>query len=382
MIRLRSLTPLLLAVLCCLACVIVLRDRTARFVITIHSHPLDDEMQWIIRHQRQTIRELSAHPRVIFRCPEDGPVIEYPSHASDDLTEMTMTTNDECENASQMDAIIMVHTAANHFKRRQQFRNIYSNYSNTKPYRLQVVFLIGSALNASLQLKLERENRDSGDTVVGAFLDTYHNLTLKAVMGFRWLTSACPDVKLLIKMDDDVIFDARKFFTSYWTRMGNDRKKKALHCFVWNKAQVGRTGKWKVETDLFRESNYPFPYCAGFFVVVSPDLIKPLYVHGKNMRFFWIDDVFLYGMVPASIGGVHFIQLQRRKDTIVDNYSDLESCRERNGPGKCSVWAALASKDEDFDLEYSAMLSPGMMFTKKKENVNATFKVNVTIKEI
>lgn len=191
-------------------------------------------------------------------------------------------------------------------------------------------------------------------------------------MGFRWLTSTCPDVKLLIKMDDDVLFDARKFFTSYWSRIGNDRKKKAMHCFVWNKAHVGRTGKWKVDTELFRESNYPFPYCAGFFVVVSPDLIKPLYVHSKSTRFFWIDDVFLYGMVPASIGGVHFIQLQRKKETLVDNYRDLESCRERNGPNRCSIWAALTSKDEEFDFEYSAMLSPEMLFRKKKENVNVS----------
>lgn len=46
---------------------------------------------------------------------------------------------------------------------------------------LQVVFLIGSVLDASLKIELEKENMQFGDTVVGAFLDTYQNLTLKVI---------------------------------------------------------------------------------------------------------------------------------------------------------------------------------------------------------
>ncbi|CAG5130593.1 unnamed protein product [Candidula unifasciata] len=228
-----------------------------------------------------------------------------------------------------------------------------------------VVFLIGSVLNASLEIMLEKENRDYGDTVVGSFLDTYHNLTLKAVMGYRWLSSRCRDVQLLIKMDDDVFFDVRKFFTRYWKRVGNDRKQKALHCLVWSRAAVGRAGKWKVEKDIFADSSYNFPYCSGFFVVISPDLIESIYIHGRNMDFFWIDDVFLYGMVPASIGGVHFIQLASQKGMLVENYDDLLWCRERYSHEKCSIWAALTSKDSDFDFEYSALLTPDLLRTGK-----------------
>lgn len=48
-----------------------------------------------------------------------------------------MSTNDECGNSS-IDAVVLVHTSADHFQRRDKFRMAYSNYNNTKPYRLKV----------------------------------------------------------------------------------------------------------------------------------------------------------------------------------------------------------------------------------------------------
>ncbi|CAG5126127.1 unnamed protein product [Candidula unifasciata] len=282
---------------------------------------------------------------------------------SDELTEITMNTNDECGNSS-IDAVVVVHTSADHFKRRERFRMAYSNYSNTKPYRLKVVFLIGSVLDANLQIQLERENMMYGDTVVGSFLDTYQNLTLKAVMGFRWLASTCPNVKLLIKLDDDVFIDVRKFFTNYWEKVASNNKKRTIHCLVWHNARVGRTGKWKVEKGLFANASYPFPYCAGFLTLVTPDLIEPMYTYGKSIDFFWIDDVFLYGMIPSVIQGVNFVQLGHNPRVMTQNYKEYKQCRESKGVDKCPLWATLTNGEDEIDQEFAIISAPKPVFDK------------------
>lgn len=176
-------------------------------------------------------------------------------------------------------------------------------------------------------------------------------------MGFRWLANTCSDVKLLIKLDDDVFFDVRKFFTNYWQKVNNNQKKRTIHCLVWHNARVGRTGKWKVEKGLFANASYPFPYCAGFLALVTPDLIHPMYTFGKSIDFFWIDDVFLYGMAAAAIQGVNFIQLGRNPKLLTQNYKEYQQCRESKGD-KCPMWATLTNGEDEFDKEYAAMSSP------------------------
>ncbi|KAH9520322.1 hypothetical protein Btru_060494, partial [Bulinus truncatus] len=356
----RSLKPphALFAIACCVLYLWVHHSIQPKFVINVDTDPSIHELTRVVREQQRMIDYLYKHPKVIFRCPDDEPTIKYPKQASDDLTEIMMDTSDECGNTSTLDAVMIVHTAGDHFDRRSRFRKTYSSFNNTKPYRLKVVFLIGQVESAELDLKLQQENRDYGDTVIGGFLDTYHNLTLKAVMGFRWLNNTCRDAKLVIKMDDDVFLDVRKFFNTYWNKLSKSVKTKSIHCQVWEHAVVGRTGKWKVEKGLFPNSSYPFPYCAGYFVVLTPDLIRPMYQYGKTIDFFWIDDVFLYGMVPAAIKGVHFTQVGRKKRLISESYLDYSSCVKKKGHEGCSFWAVLTDGGDQFDTEFTSLFQP------------------------
>lgn len=36
------------------------------------------------------------------------------------------------------------------------------------------------------------------------FQDSYHNLTLKTVMGLKWMSIFCPHAKFILKTDDDI----------------------------------------------------------------------------------------------------------------------------------------------------------------------------------
>ena len=55
---------------------------------------------------------------------------------------------------------------------------------------------------------------------------------------------------------------------------------------------------------------FPFDYCHGFFVIISADLIHHMALAARTAPFFWIDDIFLFGLLPHIIGDVTYVNLE------------------------------------------------------------------------
>lgn len=58
---------------------------------------------------------------------------------------------------------------------------------------------------------LRDEGRRFKDIVQGDFVEAYRNLTYKHTMGLLWATRYCPQARLVIKMDDDIVVDLYQF---------------------------------------------------------------------------------------------------------------------------------------------------------------------------
>ncbi|NXO01755.1 B3GT2 galactosyltransferase, partial [Rhinopomastus cyanomelas] len=59
----------------------------------------------------------------------------------------------------------------------------------------------------ALQPQLREESRAHGDLLQQDFLDTYHNLTLKTLMGLEWVAKHCPGAAYVLKADSDVFLN-------------------------------------------------------------------------------------------------------------------------------------------------------------------------------
>ena len=80
-----------------------------------------------------------------------------------------------------------------------------------------------------MQKILEEENGKHSDLVQGDFLDTYHNLSYKAVMGYLWVAEFCSQADFVVKTDDDLFVDLyevnisfilqwiRHYFFQFWS---------------------------------------------------------------------------------------------------------------------------------------------------------------------
>ena len=63
--------------------------------------------------------------------------------------------------------------------------------------------------------------------------------------------------------------------------------------------------------------HFPFDYCNGFTVFMTTDIIQPMVDAVKRNSFFWIDDVYLYGLLPQTVGDVTFIDYYYKKNHLV-----------------------------------------------------------------
>jgi beta-1,3-galactosyltransferase 1 len=64
-----------------------------------------------------------------------------------------------------------------------------------------------------LQGRLTAEAAENGgDTLLEDFSDTYLNLTLKTTFMLKWAATACPRVKYVFKLDDDVYVNSERMW--------------------------------------------------------------------------------------------------------------------------------------------------------------------------
>ncbi|KAK6170308.1 hypothetical protein SNE40_018726 [Patella caerulea] len=208
---------------------------------------------------------------------------------------------------SPVNVIVVVHTAPHHFARRQNIRETYGARKLFLPTEVRVIFLLGRVDDQTLQDRILGEHFIFGDTIQGDFKDAYHNLTYKAVMGLHWVSHYCTEVKYVIKTDDDVVFDMWKFLKEVYAN--NLYVSKTIYGIERFQDLIPRTGKWAVPFNILKgHTHYPFQYCIGFVLIMSADVIIDLYRASFKVPFFWLDDVYVTGMLRHAVGGIEIIE--------------------------------------------------------------------------
>ena len=134
-------------------------------------------------------------------------------------------------------------------------------------HKMGVVFLLGKPDKKQYQTAVNIENEQHGDIVQGTFLDTYHNLTYKAILGLRWVTENCGQAKFVLKVDDDVVVNTPRLLTLLATKYAYVNR--TIFCtkvYSHDKLRINRDGKWKVQSSQFPNMTYwPVTFCPRRF---------------------------------------------------------------------------------------------------------------------
>lgn len=233
----------------------------------------------------------------------------------------TRSVNDEY---SQLPfVLILIHSAPLNWHKRNVIRYTWGQQDS----RARIFFLLGAVNTTQLQHRLRQENDMFQDIIQGNFIDAYRNMTYKHIMALKWFTYNCPKLKYLVKTDDDVFVNTPALY-EYLEKSGD--RQNFLFCSVKVGAPIKRSyrSKWRVSPKEFAGRYYP-PYCPGYSIVYSADVVFRLYKEAQRTRYFWIDDVHVTGTLAQKNNinitalGKYFMNEEQR-DSIFNHISNLE----------------------------------------------------------
>ncbi|KAL4223620.1 hypothetical protein ACF0H5_017089 [Mactra antiquata] len=262
-----------------------------------------------------------------------------------------------CSSVRNLSVLVIVHTAPDHFDRRNSMRETWTNETYYRHLgRLRVLFLLGRVNDYNLQLRIEEEFKTHKDLLQGDFVDAYRNLTHKGVMGYKWISEYCRNAKIILKVDDDIVINMFKFFTDVYPKYSV--KPKEILC---NHIHPGtmliirnKNSKWYVHEDHFKgQKTYP-RYCSGFMVMITNDVIPAIFRSASLTPFFWVDDVYLYGLAPGNVPGIHYNDM-KKKDFSLSVQTALKCYR--NETSTCEYLAVGASGRYDVIEVWSNMVN-------------------------
>ncbi|KAH3699516.1 hypothetical protein DPMN_074472 [Dreissena polymorpha] len=221
-----------------------------------------------------------------------------------------------CSSVANLSVLIIVHTAPDHFEMRLAIRRTWANDTYYRKMGVaRVLFLLGKVGDSALQMKMEAEFNEYRDMLQGDFRDSYRNLTHKGVMGYKWITERCRNAKFILKTDDDIVVNMFILLTRVIPKLENKTKQIVCQHVRANTMPIIRdknnpwTNKWYVSENHFRgKHSYP-EYCSGFMVLLTNDVIPAIFRAATMTPFFWVDDVYLYGLAPSHVPGIKYSSL-------------------------------------------------------------------------
>merc|ERR1719419_1510829 len=221
---------------------------------------------------------------------------------NDKSSNSVKTSSDKSSNSSDPFLLTFVHTAPDHFDARLAIRNTWGNITVFPSTR--IIFMMGTTTNQAVMKKLKNESERFHDIVQEDFHDSYRNLTYKAIAGLKWVTQNCAKAKFVLKVDDDIFVNT---FSLLRHLRNLDKygatKEKLILCHVWYKMQVIRdtNSKWHVPKEDYRPDFYP-TYCSGSAFILGMDLVETMFNISFDTQFFWVDDVYISGMLAGKAG--------------------------------------------------------------------------------
>lgn len=218
--------------------------------------------------------------------------------------------NDVCLSDIAIFAILIITSHAGDIEVRSAMRRAYPA-DELKQLGIRRVFLLAISnpkddmrYNSVSQNALEDENRRYSDLVQGNFKEAYRNLTYKHVMGLLWVTQYCQQAQYVIKMDDDIVVDFYRLRTVMNSIVQDHRP--LLMGYLLKGTQPVRepANKWFVTQSEYPQSMYP-PFLSGWLYITTPKDAKTLAEASKTVPYFWIDDIYVTGLLAQLVGISH-----------------------------------------------------------------------------
>lgn len=299
-----------------------------------HTTPLNSDPTFVLGNNLSLV-SLTSSSSSSSSATEESPPFDNESLHPDDFSQLIdfknfkfLINQASCARTNTAYFLILIHSAPANDEKRKVIRQ---TWGSVRSGHLRLLFLVGAVKNHKLQHQLDVENTKYSDLIQGNFIDDYRNMTYKHIMALKWFIYFCPKAKFLVKTDDDVFvntlqlleyvdlkrqhqrpilspFTPRTYNISPTSNSDNTshilnvlQPRNFLFCQRQAEARVKRSyrSKWRVSGKEYAGRYYP-PYCPGYSIVYSPDVVFRLYKEAQRSKYFWIDDVHITGTLAQN----------------------------------------------------------------------------------
>ncbi|XP_038054413.1 beta-1,3-galactosyltransferase 1-like [Patiria miniata] len=214
----------------------------------------------------------------------------------------TIANKDACfrrnDTKGQLFLVILVKCRPNETYDREQIRRTWGGVKQVLGRRTLTMFLVGQTTDSVANSKLRDEDNDHRDFIQEDFIDAYHNMTHKTIMGLKWVALFCRQASYVLSVDSDMTLNIYNLVvrliemprTSF--AEGNLRADPKPH--------RSRESKWYTPYDMYPEPTYA-PFLNGACYAMSGDVAISVYRESVHVRFLQWDDVFV-GLVMKRVG--------------------------------------------------------------------------------
>ena len=198
-----------------------------------------------------------------------------------------MTTNGQ---KRDLTLVAFVPISVANFKSRLAIRHTWANSNLFNG--LRVVFLTGLSKQDKVNKNLAVESEIYGDIVQANFQDTYKNLTIKTIMGFKWISQYCNNTKFVLKVDDDVVVNTH-FLLKYLNTIWKTKPQNTFYCNVLFQKVVNRNRESKFYMSIYDYKDMMYPtYCRGAAYLFTAELVSKFVHLSRETKFFVFEDLF------------------------------------------------------------------------------------------
>ena len=262
---------------------------TFMIVIVINTSPKSNPLQKSVESRSEN-SNFSTDRVNVMETPKDAWSIYLP---------YLINPTSICDSFNEYNGIkllVLVKSSTEHFHMRRLIR-YEADVDREFKGSIKTVFLLGQS--TTLNKEILEESRVYGDIVQGSFMDTYRNLTMKTIMGYRWSSEHCANADYLVLKDEDYRFNFGNLFN--YLKSQKEKDSVFIGHLIKNGAEVIRDpkNKWYVSREEFPQKTYP-SYFPGGANILSIAIAKKLASNFHLVKIIKIEDAYI-GLVAKAL---------------------------------------------------------------------------------
>ena len=226
-----------------------------------------------------------------------------------------------CKEKEKIDLVLLITTIPRERLAREVIRSTWCNFTAIGVSTVRCVFLFGIGYSRDTQAALELEARTHNDILQEDFFDSYYNLSIKVLMGYRWLMRRCTQAKYVIRTAEDNYVHVPQVLELLRAKGSQLDSLMFGHCKSYGIVWRWPFHRWVVSFKEYPNIAYP-PYCVGTTFVTSYKLMTEIVKISVHVPFFPIEDVY-FGMCVQQYNNKYKLAAVEGFSTPLFTWSDV-----------------------------------------------------------